>query len=184
MTQPYFIGLMSGTSADGIDAVIVTTKGEQSELIGSHHRPMPAPLRQEILAFRQSGQDELHRLATLDVQLAEEYAAAVSALLEAAQLEATAGRTKQDGDSRADMKAAAPKVEAADLSFPTTLTEEEDRPEVRARLTNMHDFINTVEGWYNQMIHVPPQQIMRLIRLGSKVVGLLKFVGRKDTPNT
>jgi hypothetical protein len=43
----------------------------------------------------------------------------------------------------------------------------------------MHDFINTVEGWYNQMIHVPPQQIMRLIRLGSKVVGLLKFVGGK-----
>ena len=83
---------MSGTSADGIDAVIVTTKGEQSELIGSHHRPMPAPLRQEILAFRQSGQDELHRLATLDVQLAEEYAAAVSALLEAAQLEAAAVR--------------------------------------------------------------------------------------------
>ena len=90
MTQPYFIGLMSGTSADGIDAVLVTAKGEQSELIGSHHRPMPARLREEILAFRQSGQDELHRLATLDVQLAEEYAAAVSALLEAAPLKATA----------------------------------------------------------------------------------------------
>ena len=80
---------MSGTSADGIDAVLITTKGEQSELVGSHHRPMPAPLRQQILAFRQSGPDELHRLATLDVQLAEEYAAAVSALLETAQLEAT-----------------------------------------------------------------------------------------------
>ena len=52
--------------------------------------------------------------------------------------------------------------------------------EVRERLHGMHDFINTVEGWYNQMIHVPPQQIMRLIRLGSKVVGLLKFLGRKD----
>ena len=90
MTQPYFIGLMSGTSADGIDAVLVTAKGEQSELIGSHHRPMPAPLREEILAFRQSGQDELHRLATLDVQLAEEYATAVLALLEAAQLNAPA----------------------------------------------------------------------------------------------
>ena len=87
MTQPYFIGLMSGTSADGIDAVLINTEGEQSELIGSHHRPMPAPLRDEILAFRQSGPDELHRLATLDVQLAEEYAVAVSALLETAQIE-------------------------------------------------------------------------------------------------
>ena len=88
MTQPYFIGLMSGTSADGIDAVLITTEGNQSELVGSHHRPMPAPLRDEILAFRQSGWDELHRLATLDVQLAEEYAVAVSTLLKATQLEA------------------------------------------------------------------------------------------------
>ena len=90
MTQRYFIGLMSGTSADGIDAVLINTEGEQSELIASHHRPMPASLREEILAFRQSGPDELHRLATLDAQLAQEYASAVLALLEAAELEATA----------------------------------------------------------------------------------------------
>lgn len=51
---------------------------------------------------------------------------------------------------------------------------------VREQLHGMHVFINTVEGWYNQMINVPPQQIMRLIRLGAKVVSLLKFVGRKD----
>ena len=88
MTQPYFIGLMSGTSADGIDAVLITTEGNRSELVGSHHRPMPAPVRDEILAFRQSGPDELHRLATLDAQLAEEYSLAVSALLTTAQLEA------------------------------------------------------------------------------------------------
>ena len=81
---------MSGTSADGIDAVLITTEGEQSELLGSHHRPVSAPLRDEILAFRQSGPDELHRLATLDVKLAKEYASAVSALLDTAQLEAAA----------------------------------------------------------------------------------------------
>jgi len=52
-------------------------------------------------------------------------------------------------------------------------------PAVRARLNAMHEFVNTVEGWYNQMLHVPPSQIMTLIRLGSKVVGLLKFVGGK-----
>lgn len=53
-------------------------------------------------------------------------------------------------------------------------------PGVRQRLRAMHDFVNTVEGWYQQMLSVPPAQIMTLIRLGSKVVGLLKFVGRKD----
>ncbi len=53
-------------------------------------------------------------------------------------------------------------------------------PVVRKRLNEMHGFIHTVEGWYRQMIAVPPAQIMRLIKLGAKVVGLLKFVGGKD----
>jgi DNA-binding transcriptional regulator GbsR (MarR family) len=52
-------------------------------------------------------------------------------------------------------------------------------PIVRQRLHAMHDFVNTVEGWYQQMLNVPPAQIMTLIRLGAKVVGLLKFVGRR-----
>jgi DNA-binding transcriptional regulator GbsR (MarR family) len=53
-------------------------------------------------------------------------------------------------------------------------------PTVRKRLHAMHDFVNTVESWYNQMLHVPPSQIMSLIRLGGKVVGLLKFVSRRS----
>jgi len=48
---------------------------------------------------------------------------------------------------------------------------------VRGRLNAMHDFVNVVERWYQQMLDVPPSQIMTLIRMGSKVVGLLKFVG-------
>lgn len=52
-------------------------------------------------------------------------------------------------------------------------------PAVRQRLQAMHDFVNTVEDWYQQMLNVPPAQIMTLIRMGAKVVGLLKFVTRK-----
>lgn len=52
-------------------------------------------------------------------------------------------------------------------------------PAVARRLEDMHGFIHTVEGWYRQMLNVPPHQIMRLIKLGAKVVGLLKFVGGK-----
>jgi DNA-binding transcriptional regulator GbsR (MarR family) len=59
-------------------------------------------------------------------------------------------------------------------------------PAVRQRLHGMHDFITTVDGWYQQMITVPPGQIMRLIRLGAKVVGLLRYLpgggGGKDKP--
>lgn len=49
--------------------------------------------------------------------------------------------------------------------------------EVRARLKRMHAFVTTVDTWYQQMLNVPPDTLMRLIRMGSSVVGLLKFVG-------
>ena len=55
-------------------------------------------------------------------------------------------------------------------------------PVVRQRLHTMHDFVNTVDAWYSQMLEVPPAQIMALIRLGAKVVGLLKFVGKRGGP--
>lgn len=53
-------------------------------------------------------------------------------------------------------------------------------PEVKARLKRMHAFVNTVDDWYQQMLDVPPDTLMRLMRMGSKVVGLLKFVSAKD----
>ncbi len=51
-------------------------------------------------------------------------------------------------------------------------------PVVRQRLVQMHDFVTTVDTWYQQMLNVPPAQIMTLIRMGSKVVGLIKFIGQ------
>lgn len=88
MSGGLFIGLMSGTSADGIDGVLVQSNGERGSLLATHHRPMPEKLRLDILAFRQTGNDELHRLATLDALLADEYAAAISALLSEAGISA------------------------------------------------------------------------------------------------
>lgn len=51
---------------------------------------------------------------------------------------------------------------------------------VRGRLVAMHDFVSTVDRWYQQMLEVPPSQIMTLIRMGSRVVGLLRFVTRRS----
>jgi DNA-binding transcriptional regulator GbsR (MarR family) len=52
-------------------------------------------------------------------------------------------------------------------------------PLVKERLRRMHDFVTTVDSWYQQMLQVPPETLMRLIRMGSAVVGLLRFVGGK-----
>jgi DNA-binding transcriptional regulator GbsR (MarR family) len=50
---------------------------------------------------------------------------------------------------------------------------------VKARLRRMHDFVTTVDSWYQQLLQVPPETLMRLIRMGSKVVGLLTLVSGK-----
>jgi DNA-binding transcriptional regulator GbsR (MarR family) len=52
-------------------------------------------------------------------------------------------------------------------------------PQVKDRLRRMHDFVTTVDSWYQQMLQVPPETLMRLIGMGAKVVGLLNLVGRK-----
>jgi DNA-binding transcriptional regulator GbsR (MarR family) len=52
-------------------------------------------------------------------------------------------------------------------------------PQVKSRLHQMHEFVTTVDSWYQQMLHVPPETLMRLIRMGSKVVGLLNLVAHK-----
>ncbi len=45
----------------------------------------------------------------------------------------------------------------------------------RKRLDEMQDFLSTLDNWFGQMLAVPPSTLMRLIKLGSKVVNLLGF---------
>lgn len=77
-----YIGLMSGTSADGVDAVLVDFSGEQPSQLASHYTPYPGDLREKILGLCQPGADEIHRLGELDVVLANTFVDAVQYLLE------------------------------------------------------------------------------------------------------
>jgi DNA-binding transcriptional regulator GbsR (MarR family) len=49
-------------------------------------------------------------------------------------------------------------------------------PVVRDRLDAMHGFVKTVDDWYEQMMAVPPAKLMALMKMGSKVVRLLRLV--------
>jgi anhydro-N-acetylmuramic acid kinase len=78
----WFIGLMSGTSLDGVDAVLADiTDGGQLRGQGHVHLDMPTALRAELLALNQCGADEIHRAALASNALMRLYAQAVSQLL-------------------------------------------------------------------------------------------------------
>lgn len=72
---------MSGTSVDGVDAVLASFE-PRFELHSALTQPFPAGLRTEILALNEVGDNELHRAAMASNALAAAYADAVGVLLE------------------------------------------------------------------------------------------------------
>ena len=85
MTELY-IGLMSGTSLDGADGVLVDftpRTGSVLQVLAHLHRRFPSDLAAELLALNTPGDNELHRAALAGNALARVYAEVVEALLEA-----------------------------------------------------------------------------------------------------
>ena len=90
----WFVGLMSGTSLDGVDAVLASTDTAGRFSACAHrHRAFDPVLREELLTLQRSGSDELHRAAVASHSLMSAYAVVVEELL--------AG----PGVARADIKA-------------------------------------------------------------------------------
>jgi len=76
-----FIGLMSGTSLDGVDGVLAEFTHPQMAVLAHVHQPFAAELRDELLALNRRGDNELHRAALAANALSEVYAQAVRRLL-------------------------------------------------------------------------------------------------------
>lgn len=116
MAKHLFAGLMSGTSLDGVDAVLAEWNEAPEQSVNRSpdrpadaqaacslpqralpataaprelafvHLPMPAALRDELLQLNREGPGELHRMAIAGNALADLYAQAVRALLAQARV--------------------------------------------------------------------------------------------------
>ncbi len=83
------VGLMSGTSADGIDAALVevahTAAGVRAKLLAFRSERYPASMRRLILAATEPASSSVELICHLHTALAERYARAVTRLLTAAK---------------------------------------------------------------------------------------------------
>ena len=80
----YFIGLMSGTSLDGTDGVLVDFFGDTPRVVASASKPFAEGFRAELLALNTPSHNELHRAALAGNELAAVYARVVAALVQQA----------------------------------------------------------------------------------------------------
>lgn len=81
-----YVGIMSGTSLDGIDTALLDFSGDQPKLLATHYQGYPQALKDTLLALHQPAADELHRTHLVANELAHHYADATKSLLLAARI--------------------------------------------------------------------------------------------------
>lgn len=79
--MPRYLGVMSGTSLDGLDIALIRYDSRPI-LLAQHYLPMPEALRAELLALCASGSDELARAAIAEQRWVELAAAGIHTLLQ------------------------------------------------------------------------------------------------------
>ncbi len=81
--KKFYIGLMSGTSLDGVDVVLVDFSNQQAKLIISHNHEIPSSLKQRIVkTIHPSWLGSLEEVGLLNQQLGELFADAANTLIQ------------------------------------------------------------------------------------------------------
>ncbi|HEY8608725.1 MAG TPA: anhydro-N-acetylmuramic acid kinase [Noviherbaspirillum sp.] len=89
----HYIGLMSGTSMDGVDGVLAAFPPDGStggiRTLAAAYIPFPPTLREDLMLLQAAGHNEIHREALAANSLARIYADCVRRLLDESEIAAT-----------------------------------------------------------------------------------------------
>lgn len=87
MSEQY-LGVMSGTSFDGVDTILAEFDGKQIRILEHHETPMPKDLREALLQLSQTDAPLLlQTIYALDARLGEFYANAIENMLTAKNID-------------------------------------------------------------------------------------------------
>ena len=76
-----FVGLLSGTSMDAVDALVADFSTSDPQIIATHNEPFPKKLKEKLLAVANNRNASLTDVAQLDTQIGRLFAQAVEQLL-------------------------------------------------------------------------------------------------------
>ncbi|SEP58482.1 anhydro-N-acetylmuramic acid kinase [Basfia succiniciproducens] len=86
MMKQYYIGVMSGTSLDGVDLALMDFTLNPPKLMATDFTPMPEKIREKLTALLRSGETSLRNLGEIDHQLGLLYAESINRFLQKVRL--------------------------------------------------------------------------------------------------
>ena len=89
MGAQLFMGIMSGTSLDGVDVALTEFVETRCKLLATHFLACPAEIKNALLALHSPSENELEKTVIIANKLARLYAQAANELLKANGLEAS-----------------------------------------------------------------------------------------------
>ncbi|MBA55315.1 MAG: anhydro-N-acetylmuramic acid kinase [Pseudomonadales bacterium] len=81
-SKDLYIGLISGTSADGIDAALVSFEHSQPRLLAHHLHPIPPEVRERLVSLFTPSDLQVDLMGELDIAMGRLFAEAAQTLLE------------------------------------------------------------------------------------------------------
>jgi anhydro-N-acetylmuramic acid kinase len=84
-----FIGLLSGTSADAIDAVLIDFESDKPKILQTHLFPIPKTIKTTVVDLAISGHDEIEKVRELDLVFGKMFSEAALAVCKKAGINPT-----------------------------------------------------------------------------------------------